>query len=138
MMFEDACSEVGALLGPGVRTAIVDEIAGSASDMRTALGRLASAMRGHTFRAGATQIALDTIIPALNRRTLEDGFSVLHDWHGPTKQFVADSIPVEVAHYIAGARGDEPANHAVLAMLLDYYLFYLLALLSLRVWDEGD
>src|SRR5262245_18534503 len=138
MDFHDACSEVGTALGPGIRAAIVDEASASARDMRTALGRVVEAMRGHTFRAGSTRISLGEIIPALDRRTLQDGFSVLHDWHGPTKSFVQDTIPVEVGQYIAGVRGADAPNRLVLAIVLDYYFFYLLALLSLRVWDEGD
>ena len=42
-----------------------------------------------------------------------------------------------LAHPIAGhVVGD--AGGLALAVILDYYLMYLLALLSLRAWDEGD
>jgi hypothetical protein len=43
-----------------------------------------------------------------------------------------------VLNYIAEIRGSEPSNPVVLSILLDYYFMYLLALLSLRLWDEGD
>src|SRR4030095_11759406 len=49
-----------------------------------------------------------------------------------------DMISVDVLNYIADNRGDEPTEPIVLAILLDYYFLYLLALLSLRLWDQGD
>jgi len=137
-IFDDACAIVGAALAPGVRNDILDEASASSSDLRTALRRLGDGMRAHTFRAGSARIALDRVIPALDNRTLQDGFSVLHDWHGPSRSFVDEIIPLEVLRFVSDARGGERVDRAVLAILLDYYFSYLLALLSLRVWDAGD
>jgi hypothetical protein len=43
-----------------------------------------------------------------------------------------------VLHFLADQRGAEPANAAELAILLDYYFMHVLALLTMRVWDDGD
>jgi hypothetical protein len=42
-----------------------------------------------------------------------------------------------VLHYVADKRGGDPVDSRALAMLLDYYFFHLLSLLSLRIWDDG-
>jgi hypothetical protein len=136
MTFDDGCSLIEAALEPGVRGDIVSE-ASTATDLGGALGRLGEAMRTHTFRAGTTKIALDNAITALDQRTAKDGFHVLHDWHGPSKRFNDDSIPLDVLRFVMNTRGADEVNPAVPAMLLDYYFTYLLALLSLRVWDDG-
>ena len=46
--------------------------------------------------------------------------------------------PVDVASYLIGVGGGGPADPVVLAILLDYYLFNILCLLSLRIWDGGS
>src|SRR5262245_52070765 len=125
MIFDDACSILAAALDSGARQEIVSEAAASTSDLRGALRRLGDAMRGHAFRAGSTRIALDKIVPALDARTLQDGFSVLHDWHGPTRSFVDETIPVEVLRFVSDMRGGDPPSPAVLAMVLDYYFLYV-------------
>jgi hypothetical protein len=71
-------------------------------------------------------------------RTRQDGFHVLHDWDGKAERVNADTIAVDVLNYLARLRGTEPPDRVALAVLLDYYFLNLLALMSLRVWDEGD
>jgi hypothetical protein len=45
---------------------------------------------------------------------------------------------VDVLDYLVRERGDAPAAPVVLAVLLDYYFMHILALVALRIWDEGD
>jgi len=135
-MFDEGCALLESALAPGVRHEIVADVC-AAKDLRGALGRLGEAMQAHTFRAGSQKIALDKVIAALDQRTHRDGFHVLHDWHGPSKRFNDDSIPVDVLRYVINTRGGDDVNPTVIAMLLDFYFLYLLALLSMRSWDDG-
>ena len=41
-------------------------------------------------------------------------------------------------HFLADQRGAEPASAVELAILLDYYFMHVLALLTMRIWDDGD
>ena len=81
-------------------------------------------------------MTFDRMVKAFDTRTRADHFHVLHDWDGKTEAVNRDTIVVDVLNFVL----DNHAGHsprAVLAILLDYYFFYLLALLSLRVWDDG-
>ena len=76
------------------------------------------------------------MVKAYDTRTRADHFHVLHDWDGKAEAVNPDSIVVDVLNFAM----DNQAGHSprtVLAILLDYYFFYLLALLSMRVWDDG-
>jgi hypothetical protein len=76
------------------------------------------------------------MVKSFDARTRADYFHVLHDWDGKAEKVNPDTIVVDVLNFLF----DNHAGHsprAVLAILLDYYFFYLLALLSLRVWDDG-
>jgi hypothetical protein len=137
MTFDDACSVVGAALEGGVRRDIVAE-ASTPGDLRTSLERLRRGMRANAFAAGGRRIDLDAVVQACDRRTTRDGFHVLHDWDGIAGRFNDDIIPVEVLRYLIETRGDDETSAPVLAMLLDYYFMYVLALLSMRLWDDGN
>jgi hypothetical protein len=136
MTFDDACSIVGAALDGDVRRDILAEA--SAADLRTSLERLRDGMRAHVFTAGARQVKLAAIAQDYDRRTIQEGFHVLHDWDGTAIRFNDEIVPVEVLHYLIETRGAEDTSAPVLAMLLDYYFMYILALLSMRVWDDGN
>jgi len=134
--FEHACGLVGAALQGPVRRQIVDGLAGKT--LGASLLALRDAMRANRFRAGGQQIFLDRVITSFDGRTRAEGFHILHDWDGVSQQSNPDSIPVDVLHFLADQRGAEPANAAELAILLDYYFMHVLALLTMRVWDDGD
>ena len=138
MTFADGCSIVGAALEGDLRSRIVGEASAGAPDLRTALERLRDGMRAHAFRAGPRALDLEKLVHAHDRRAIQDGFHALHDWDGTAGRFNDDIIPVEVLHYLIETRGAEDVHPAVPAMLLDYYFVYILALLSLRVWDDGN
>jgi hypothetical protein len=134
--FSQACGLVGAALQGSVRRQIVDGLPGKT--LGASLLALRDAMRANRFRAGGQQIFLDRVITSFDGRTRAEGFHILHDWDGVSQQSNPDSIPVDVLHFIAGQRGAEPANATELAILVDYYFMHVLALLTMRVWDDGD
>ena len=132
--FDGACALLEAALGPGIRREILAGL-GAPHD---ALRRLRAGMRDHSWKAVGRRIDLDEVAGKYDRRTRQDGFHVLHDWDGKADHVNDDIIPVDVLDYVVKTRGAAPHDPAVPAILLDYYFVHLLALLSLRIWDEGD
>lgn len=112
---------VAAALSGASRAGILD---------RPALPRLRDYMRSNVLQA--------RFLRDYDARTRREGFHVLHDWDGKADKVNADIIPVDVLNYLIDTRGAEPGDRAAPAILLDYYFFHVLTLLSLRVWDEGD
>jgi hypothetical protein len=109
-----------------------------AGDSRAALARLRDAMRSHRWSAGARRLDLAQAVAALDRRTRAEGFHALHDWDGVAAAVNPETIPVDVLDLAIRTRGGtDPPEPGALGILVDYYFMYLLALLSLRVWDEG-
>jgi len=129
---------VSAALGPalagGLRAEIVDGLA-QAGTLAEALARLCDMMRGHTWGRGSDRLHLDASIRALDARSRDEGFHVLHDWDGKADRVNEDIIPVDVLRYLWTKRGAEPADRGAIAILLDYYFVHLLSLLAVRAWD---
>ena len=71
-------------------------------------------------------------------RTRAEGFHILHDWDGVAQQTNPDIIPIDVLHFSPTSAAPRPASHVELAILLDYYFMHVLALLTMRIWDDGD
>lgn len=135
--FADACALLGELVDAGFRGAVVAD-ASSARTLGHGLRRLRDALRANRFSAGGRRVDLDDLIQSFERRTRPEGFHALHDWEGRTERFNDDTIPVEVLNFIIAQRGDGPADPVIAAILLEYYILYVLALCALRVWDDGD
>jgi hypothetical protein len=135
--FAGACSLLEGALKGDARNGIVADVSTS-KDSRTALLRLRDSMRAHSWAVGGSQITLGRIVKAFDGLTREDGFHALNDWDGEADKVNEDTIPVDVLNYLIEKRGDGPIDSVVLAILLDYYFFHILSLLSLRIWDEGD
>jgi hypothetical protein len=136
-MFNDACAALETALTGAFRRTIVSDIA-DAKDFRAALLRMRDSMRSHSWKTGSQNIALGRMVRTFDQRTRQDGFHVLHDWDGKADTVNEDIIPVDVLQYVADKRGGDAVDSRGLAILLDYYFFHLLALLSLRIWDDGD
>jgi hypothetical protein len=136
-MFSDACALLEQALGGGARRRIVEEVAQS-RDLRQALVRLRDSMRSNVWRAGGAEFNLGRTVRLYDSLTRRDGFHVMHDWDGIADRVNEDTIPVDVLNYLAEQRGGGVADPTVLAILLDYYFMHVLALLTLRIWDEGD
>jgi hypothetical protein len=131
--FEAACSLIEKAVGGGLRREIVAELSAS-GDLRTVLVRLREGMRSHTWR----HLALARLIHDCDRRTRDEGLHVLHDWDGKADHVNEDTIVVDVLNFLIAQRGDDAADPIVAAILIDYYFVYVLALLSLRIWDAGN
>lgn len=119
------------------RRAVLDDLA-SEPTLGRALLRLRDGMRAHLFKAGGLIVDLRDVVKRFDAQTRTEGFHVLHDWDGKADRVNPDSIPVDVLHFVADKRADEPYDGAVAAILLDYYYVHVLALLAMRVWDAGD
>ena len=131
--FQAACALLETALRGATRRDIVGHAA-SATDFRRALVRLREGMRAHAWPA----MDLAPIVARYDATTRQEGFHALNDWDGLADHVVnADTIPVDVLNFLIENRGDRPPDPVALAILLDYYFMHILALLSLRVWDEG-
>jgi hypothetical protein len=123
--FGSACDLLETILGGDARARL---LAGQR------LKSLRDRFRSHSFPG----VSLQQVVRQLDSRTREDGFHALNDWDGKAERFLEDTIPVEVASYAVEHCPTGPTEETVLAILLDYYFLYVLALLALRAWDEGD
>jgi hypothetical protein len=135
--FEQTCAIVDSALRGPARREIVDEFAGAAT-LAAALRPMRDAMRANQFRARGHQIFLDRALSSYDGRTRAEGFHILHDWDGVAQRTNPDIIPIDVLHFLADQRGADAAGRVELSILLDYYFMHVLALLTMRVWDEGD
>jgi hypothetical protein len=135
--FGRACALVDAALKGAVRREILADVS-SAKDFAQSLMRLRGGMRAHAWKGGGQKIDLDEVVKKYDRKTRQDGFHVLHDWDGKADRVNDDIIPVDVLDYLIQKRGAELPDAVALAILLDYYFLHVLALLALRIWDEGD
>lgn len=133
--FTDVCHLIDGLID--VRPDIL-AFAADGRNLEHALLRLREGMRSHVWHVGARRFDLSTAIADYDGRTrAEEGLHALNDWDGVSDRVNDDTIAVDVLNYVIRQRGHDRPERGVLAILLDYYLMYLLALLSLRGWDEG-
>jgi hypothetical protein len=137
MNFDAGCALIETALSGTTRRDIAADAALS-KNFGQALLRLRDSMRANIWSAGPQRINLERIVNAFDIRTRHEGFHVLHDWDGKADKVNEDTIPVDVLSYLMHRRGEEPSDHRALAILVDYYFFHVLALFSLRIWDEGD
>lgn len=133
--FAGACEVLESTLNGPARRQILQGILESRGSKP--LPRLRYFIKSNTFKAGATPISLDRFVRRFDGRTRKDGFNVLHDWDGAADKFNPEIIPVDVINFLMRTRDPGDRVREVLAILLDYYFFHLLCLLSLRAWD-GD
>src|SRR5919112_1759087 len=88
-----------------------------------ALARLREHLRANAF---------EPFLSPFDHRTRQEGFHVLHDWDGKADRVSDEMIPVDVLDYVGRLRGADATDARALALLLDYYYFHVLQLLSLR------
>ncbi|HUF47362.1 MAG TPA: hypothetical protein VMM93_06055 [Vicinamibacterales bacterium] len=134
---DDVLGQLGNLVDGPFRREMVAGLA-SRGDGRMALAELGTMMRTHRWPAAARRVDLAAAVRALDRRTRADGFHALHDWDGVAGRISSEPIAVELLTLAIERRGAGQAEPAVLAILFDYYVLYLLALAALRVWDGPD
>jgi hypothetical protein len=132
--FADVCALVAAVVAE--RPAILAH-AGAGRNLEHALLRLREGMRGHIWHIAGKPIDLSRAVAEYDARTRAEGLHALNDWDGVADAVNVNTIAVDVLDFVIRQRGAEPPHAVTLGVLLDYYLMYLLALLSLRVWDDG-
>jgi hypothetical protein len=135
--FDEACSFVEMALTGAFRRHAVGELS-AAADLGRALTRLRDGLGANALAAGGRTLSFDGFVRDFDRRARADGFHVLHDWDGKADRVNPDAIPVDVANYLIEVGAGGPPDPPVVAILLDYYLFNILCLLSLRIWDGGS
>jgi len=106
--------------------------------MARALAYLTERMRAHAWRAGEIDVAIGDVIDALDRATRLEGFHVLHDWNGKADAVTANTIAIDAVEFASDLVGDRPVSRDAIALALDYYFLYLLALVAMRSWDAGE
>jgi hypothetical protein len=135
--FDSLCDNLETLLAGTARHTLVAE-AVDAGTLGRALLHLRDAMREHAWTVGDSRLDFGRAVEKLDRKTRQIGFHVMNDWDGVADRVNDDTIPVDVLHYLIDRRGEDPAQAETLAILLDYYVMHVLALLSVRIWDDGD
>ena len=95
-------------------------------------------MRAHVFRGRLAPLVLDGFVRDFDVRTREEGFHVLHSWNHLEHHFTRENTPVLMLDRFAKEWSAARATPRVQALLLDHYFFYVLALMAMRAWDEGD
>lgn len=95
-------------------------------------------MRAHVFRGRFAPLVLDGIVRDFDVRTREEGFHVLHSWNHLEHHFTRENTPVLMLDRFAEEWSAARATPRVQALLLDHYFFYVLAVMAMRAWDEGD
>ena len=135
--FDYACDALMRALDGPARREVVDGLVRTGR-LRESLERLRAAMREHAFRAGDETVHLARVVRQLDRKTRTEGFHVLHDWDGIAERLNEDMIPVDVLTFLMDKSTPAGREASILAILLDYYFLYVLSLLSLRAWDDGD
>lgn len=120
-----------------MRRDIVSALARSGS-LRESLGALRPMMREHLWKAGGRTIPMAGTVRDADAATRRNGFHALNDWDGVADHVNAEIIPIDVLDYIRALRPDHRPSPTALAILVDYYFFHIVSLLSLRVWDTDD
>jgi hypothetical protein len=135
--FLAACQSLEDLLSSECRLETV-AAAARLAPLGKSLRHLAAGMRVHHWRAGTKTVDLADLIETLDQATRREGFHVLHDWDGKAARVTPNSIAVDVVEFTAAQAGTQAPQPAVLAVLLDYYFMYVLALVAIRAWDTDD
>ena len=135
--FDEAAGLIERLLASDARR----DIAAHALTGRTlgeSFQRLRRRMKADAWSVGGARIDLAPAVRALDAATRRDGFHVLHDWDGRADHVNENTIPIDVLDYAVRVRGGDPPDTVAVPLMFDYYVVNLLALLTLRVWDEGE
>jgi hypothetical protein len=137
MAFADLCNLMAPVLTGPARNEIIDAAA-RAPRLSDALAALGASIASDTFTTSAGGVKLARLMKHYDALSRGEGFHVLHDWDQRAERISGTTIPMEVLRYVATLRQNDATDRRVLAIILDYYFLHVLALMSLRVWDNGD
>jgi hypothetical protein len=135
--FRDASALLQDLLRSGARQDIIKGISGPKKTAST-LACMRDSFRSQMFKAGTRQFDLNPIVRSFDSQVAGKGFHVLHDWDGKANVLREDLISVELITYFMELPTTAYPLPLALGMLLDYHLLYILAVLAVNAWCEGD
>jgi hypothetical protein len=135
--FVRICGTLETLLDGPLRASVIDAAARHPT-MGRALAYLTERMRAHAWRARDIDVSLGDTVARLDQATRREGFHVLHDWNGKADAVTANTIAIDAVEFASSLIGDRPVSRDALALALDYYFLYVLALVAMRSWDEGE
>jgi hypothetical protein len=135
--YDDACDVLERALRSSLRQDFVSGLL-RGRDFPAALKRLRSAMQNHRFKTSAGSLELAELVETFDERARAEGFEVLKEWDQVAARSSRDDVPVLMLDYFALKSADVHRRPRALAVLLDYYFLYVLALVVMRAWDEGD
>ncbi|HEX5070546.1 MAG TPA: hypothetical protein VFV78_10065 [Vicinamibacterales bacterium] len=137
MTAADLIARIDDALAGGARVRLVDH-ASRLQPFSRALAETRQWLATHRLKAPGVNCDWRDLVDSLDRQTRREGFHVLHEWDGKALRVVNASIVVSVLDFLAARRGNEPTDRGALAILVDYYFVYLLALAAMRAWDTPD
>jgi hypothetical protein len=133
----DACDALESLLGGDARRGVVDMLAADVSFAR-ALDRLKVFMRRHAYPVDGGELSMARWVARLDRDTAREGFRVMQSWDHVQQRFSRDDVPVMLTDYYDYLREGRDGGASTFAVLIDFHLLHLLALIAMRAWDEGE
>lgn len=137
MIVADLLARIEDALTAGARARFVDHAARLKPFSRS-LSEIRQGLATHRLRAPGFSIDWRELVDSLDQDTRREGFHVLHEWDGKALRVVDASIVVSVLDFLSARRGTEATDRGALAILVDYYFVYLLALAAMRAWDTPD
>ncbi|MDQ8165041.1 MAG: hypothetical protein P3A28_04680 [Gemmatimonadota bacterium] len=133
LTFADAIELAAALMRGEARQRAVDALVSAGG-----LAALRRAMQTHSFPGAGGPVSLRRLVDSLDARTRREGLHVLHGWDFTRQRRPDDIAPVLLLDYCDRVGVPADRQRAAVAALLDEYCAAILALLTVRAWDEGD
>jgi hypothetical protein len=134
MSWDDAREPLARLLQGETRHEVTDALL--AAGKGSPLDRLRKAMREHRFPLTKGEVSLKGAIDSLDSRSRAEGLHVMHGWDFRAQRRPADIAPVLLLDYALRAGITPDREREAVAILLDEYLVAVLALFSVRAWDD--
>lgn len=100
-------------------------------------GRTLRSYGAHAFPPGAKTLSLRKVVDSMDAKCRREGLHVMQAWDFKAHRFSDEPAPALLVEHCArlARRAD---TRTALAIVLDNYLYAVLALLAMRSWDEGD
>ncbi len=133
LTFVEALELAATLMRGGARRTAVDALVADGG-----LPALRRAMQTHAFPGANGTVSLRRLVDSLDARTRREGLHVLHGWDFTRQRRPDDIAPVLLLDYCDRVGVSAERQREAVATLLDEYCTAILALLTVRAWDEGN
>jgi len=130
-----AYSVLESMLSGDFRHQFINELMESGEPSK-AVKNLRYCMNSHSFETKSNRFSLENIVGTLDDRTREEGFEVMHSWNHSDHTFSTENTPVLLAEHFSSMSMIDQNVRTCLFLLLDVYFFHVLALCSMRAWDD--